>query len=88
MVGGRTVEVDLALSQDEARNLASGGKATTSGSKDNRNLYLVSSFHFPSMCCTTLLLCAAFSLRQCIPSGQGVGVQWHQLYLPLCLLKA
>ncbi len=40
MVGGRTVEVDLALSQDDARNLASGGRATGAG-KDNRNLYLV-----------------------------------------------
>ncbi|DBA82043.1 TPA: hypothetical protein ACH3X1_007738 [Trebouxia sp. C0004] len=39
MVGGRTVEVDLALSQDDARNLASGGRATAAG-KDNRNLYL------------------------------------------------
>jgi len=40
MVGGRTVEVDLALSQDDARNLASGGRSTAAG-KDNRNLYLV-----------------------------------------------
>ncbi|KAL0026427.1 hypothetical protein WJX79_009181 [Trebouxia sp. C0005] len=39
MVGGRTVEVDLALSQDDARNLASGGRSTAAG-KDNRNLYL------------------------------------------------
>lgn len=42
MVGGRTVEVDLALSQDDARNLASGGRASAGpGGKDNRNLYLV-----------------------------------------------
>lgn len=40
MVGGRPVEVDLALSQDDARNLASGGRSTAAG-KDNRNLYLV-----------------------------------------------
>ncbi|KAL3142888.1 hypothetical protein ABBQ38_003176 [Trebouxia sp. C0009 RCD-2024] len=41
MVGGRTVEVDLALSQDDARNLASGGRASAGpGGKDNRNLYL------------------------------------------------
>lgn len=40
MVGGRTVEVDVALSQDDARSLASG-KATAAGSKDNRNMYLV-----------------------------------------------
>ncbi|KAL0051511.1 hypothetical protein WJX82_008930 [Trebouxia sp. C0006] len=39
MVGGRPVEVDLALSQDDARNLASGGRSTAAG-KDNRNLYL------------------------------------------------
>ena len=41
MVGGRTVEVDLALSQDDARNLASGGRASSGPGKDNRNLYLV-----------------------------------------------
>lgn len=42
MVGGRTTEVDLALSQDDARNLASGGRASSGpGGKDNRNLYLV-----------------------------------------------
>lgn len=41
MVGGRTVEVDLALSQDDARNLASGGRASSGAGKDNRNLYLV-----------------------------------------------
>ncbi|KAL3151924.1 hypothetical protein ABBQ32_001053 [Trebouxia sp. C0010 RCD-2024] len=40
MVGGRTVEVDLALSQDDARNLASGGRASSGPGKDNRNLYL------------------------------------------------
>lgn len=45
MVGGRTVDVDLALSQDEARNLASGGRSTSAG-KDNRNLYLVKPFSF------------------------------------------
>ena len=43
MVGGRTVDVDLALSQDDARNLASGGRSTSTG-KDNRNLYLVKPF--------------------------------------------
>ena len=41
MVGGRTVEVNLALSQDDARNLASGGRAASGLGKDNRNLYLV-----------------------------------------------
>lgn len=43
MVGGRTVEVDLALSQDDARNLASGGRVSSGAGKDNRNLYLVPS---------------------------------------------
>ena len=43
MVGGRTVEVDLALSQNDARNLASGGRASSGPGKDNRNLYLVPS---------------------------------------------
>ena len=42
MVGGRTVEVDVALSQHDARSLAQG-KGATSGSKDNRNIYLVRS---------------------------------------------
>lgn len=36
------MEVDVALSQDDARSLAQG-KGATSGSKDNRNLYLVCS---------------------------------------------
>ena len=44
MVGGRTVEVDLALSQDDARSLASGGRSTAGGN-DNRNLYLVKPCH-------------------------------------------
>lgn len=47
MVGGRTVEVDVALSQDDARSLASG-KGAASGGKDNRNLYLVC--YLPSHC--------------------------------------
>lgn len=40
MVGGRTVEVDVALSQDDARSLAQG-KGAAIASKDNRNMYLV-----------------------------------------------
>ena len=47
MVGGRTVEVDLALSQDDARNLASGGRASSGPGKDNRNLYLVPTSYIP-----------------------------------------
>ena len=47
MVGGRTVEVDLALSQDDARSLASGGRASSGPGKDNRNLYLVPSRSIP-----------------------------------------
>ena len=49
MVGGRTVEVDLALSQDDARNLASGGRALSGPGKDNRNLYLVPSSSIPHL---------------------------------------
>ena len=55
MVGGRTVEVDVALSQDDARSLAQG-KDATSGSKDNRNIYLVCSV-LPSS--SSLWLCMA-----------------------------
>lgn len=51
MVGGRTVEVDLALSQDDARNLASGGRALSGPGKDNRNLYLVPSSSIPRLQC-------------------------------------
>ena len=51
MVGGRTVEVDLALSQDDARNLASGGRASAGPGKDNRNLYLVPSSSTPHLQC-------------------------------------
>lgn len=39
-VGGRPVEVDMALSQDAARSLAAS-KAAAPGGSDNRNLYLV-----------------------------------------------
>lgn len=39
-VGGRPVEVDLALTQDAARTLAVS-KAAVVGASDNRNLYLV-----------------------------------------------
>ena len=39
-VGGRPVEVDLALTQDAARTLAVS-KAAFVGASDNRNLYLV-----------------------------------------------
>ena len=49
MVGGRTVEVDLALSQHDARNLASGGRAPTGAGKDNRNLYLVTALPCPAL---------------------------------------
>ncbi len=41
-VRGLPIEVDLALTQDDARTLASG-KASQRGAKDNRNLYLVGS---------------------------------------------
>lgn len=54
MVGGRAVEVDVALSQDDARSLASG-KAATTGSKDNRNLYLVSFLLSAYICQLTVL---------------------------------
>lgn len=49
MVGGRTVEVDLALSQDDARNLASGGRAPSGAGKDNRNIYLVTALPCPAL---------------------------------------
>ena len=48
MVGGRPVEVDLALSQDAARTLAAS-KAAVVGGIDNRNLYLVSFAHCRSI---------------------------------------
>lgn len=38
---GVPLEVDLALSQDNARQLAGAGKAAAQPGKDNRNLYLV-----------------------------------------------
>ncbi len=39
-VRGSPIEVDLALTQDDARQLAGASKAQPGG-KDNRNLYLV-----------------------------------------------
>jgi hypothetical protein len=40
MVRGRPIDIDLALSQDDARTLAAG-KSSARAAKDNRNLYLV-----------------------------------------------
>lgn len=66
MVGGRTVEVDLALSQDDARNLASGGRSTAAG-KDNRNLYLVMPIGIAWPCvasCPGMHVCPSFKNQQ------------------------
>ena len=39
-LGGRALDIDLAVPQDDARAMAS--KQANSGPKDRRNLYLVS----------------------------------------------
>ena len=52
MVGGRTVEVDLALKQDDARALAIGKLTAASHGKDNRNLYLVRQMLSRRLCCS------------------------------------
>lgn len=57
MVGGRTVEVDLALSQDDARNLASGGRTSSEPGKDNRALYLVPSSYTPLLALLPVFTC-------------------------------
>lgn len=46
MVRGSPIEVDLALTQDDARQLAGATKAQPGG-KDNRNLYLVRTSSLP-----------------------------------------
>lgn len=40
MVGGRQLDVDIALTQDSARNLATNRAANKSAKPDKRNMYL------------------------------------------------
>ena len=41
LVGGRRLDIDIALTQDDARAMAAGKNQKAGASKDKRNLYLV-----------------------------------------------